>query len=238
MSQAGLGLADLQAVLFDFDGTLVYQVIDFAEMRRRVVELAAAAGIDIGAHQTRYTLEFMERAYGELLARDRERAEVFLSHARQAVIAVEVEAARQSYVLAGASELLRDLRAMGVKVGIVTRNCRAAVEAILAREPLEYDILLTRDDVTRVKPDPEHLAVALRALGISAREALMVGDHPMDVQAGHAVGAWTIGILDAGRPADDFAAVHPHAVLPSVVDIPAYIMTHPLQDSQSGVPSV
>jgi phosphoglycolate phosphatase len=130
--------------------------------------------------------------------------------------------------LAGASELLRDLRAMGVKVGIVTRNCRAAVEAILAREPLEYDILLTRDDVTRVKPDPEHLLVAMRALGASPERLLMVGDHPMDVQAGRAVGAWTIGILNDGRPADYFAEARPDAVLSSVAEIPAHLAAHPL----------
>ena len=223
MSQAGLDLADLQAVLFDFDGTLVYQVIDFAEMRRRVVELAVGAGFDIAGHQTRYTLEFMERAYGELLARDRERAEAFLRQAQAAIIDVELEAAAQSYVFAGASDLLRGLRARGVKVGIVTRNCRLAVEAILAREPLEHDILLTRDDVARVKPDPEHLWVAIRALGVSAERTLMVGDHPLDVQAGRAVGAWTIGILNDGRPVDYFAEAEPDAVLRSVAEIPAHL---------------
>lgn len=223
MSRDRLTIGALEAVLFDFDGTLVYQIIDFAEMRRRVVELAADAGVDVARHQTRYTLEFMQQAHGELLPRDRELAESFSRRAQQAIIDVEIEAAARSYVFAGAAELLRGLRARGVKVGIVTRNCRLAVEAILAREPLEHDILLTRDDVARVKPDPEHLWAAIRALGVAPERTLMVGDHPMDVQAGRAVGAWTIGILNDGHPGDYFAEAGPDAVLRSVAEIPAHL---------------
>ncbi len=235
---AQLTLSDLKAILFDFDGTLVDVSIDFEAMKQRVWLAAVATGLDLAGYERLYTLELIRRVFAALGGDGAAPAEAFRRQAEEAVLDEELRAAARAEVFPGVPAFLQELHGRGIKVVIVTRNCRAAVEQIIARHDLYYDLLLTRDDVPRVKPDPEHLAIALRALGISAREALMVGDHPMDVQAGHAVGAWTIGILDAGRPADYFAAVHPHAVLASVVAIPAYIMAHPLQDSQSGVPSV
>jgi len=235
---AQLTLSDLKAILFDFDGTLVDVSIDFDAMKRRVWQAAVATGLDLAGYDRLYTLELIKRVFAALGGDGAAPAEAFRRRAEDAVLDEELKAAARAEAFPGVPAFLQELRARGIKVVIVTRNCRAAVEQIIARADLYHDLLLTRDDVPRVKPDPEHLAIALRVLEIPSQAGLMVGDHPMDVQAGHAVGAWTIGILNAGRPADYFAAVHPHAVLTSVVDIPAYIMARPLRDNQRGAPSV
>jgi phosphoglycolate phosphatase len=69
----------------------------------------------------------------------------------------------------------------------------------------------------------------LRLLGAAAERTCMVGDHPSDVQAGHAVGAWTIGILNAERPTGYFDGCSPDAVLGSVAEIPAHLAAHPFR---------
>lgn len=216
-------LTEIEAILFDFDGTLVRQTIDFQRMRQRAREVAAAYGVDVGRYGEPYVLEFLERVFADLLKADEEQAHRFRREAEEAIVAVELEAAKEAAAIPGVPQLLQKLRAAGISVGIVTRNCRRSVEEVLRRTPLPCDVLLTRDDVRRVKPDPEHLRLALRALGAAPERSLMVGDHPMDVQAGHAIGAWTIGILNDDRPPDYFAAVQPHAVLRSVLEIPAYL---------------
>jgi phosphoglycolate phosphatase len=67
---------------------------------------------------------------------------------------------------------------------------------LLERFSMPYDLLLTRDDVRWVKPDPRHLSQALRRLARSPEHALLVGDHWMDIQAGRRAGcSSTIGIL-------------------------------------------
>jgi phosphoglycolate phosphatase len=108
-------------------------------------------------------------------------------------------------------------------VGIVTRNCRLAVEQILARTPLWHDVLLTRDDVPHVKPDPRHLQTALDRLGVAGVQAVMCGDHPMDVLAGKRVGARTVGVLQAGVDASYFAEVPPDLVVLGVPEVLAYL---------------
>ena len=143
--------------------------------------------------------------------------------AKAAIVAIEMEAADQAQVYPEVPELLHRLRERGIKVAIVTRNCRAAVERILAENPLVYDALLTRDEVTAVKPDPGHLLQALRLLGVEPQRTLMIGDHPMDVQVGRAVGARTVAVLTGAGSPERFSEVQPDLVLTQVGDLGEYL---------------
>jgi phosphoglycolate phosphatase len=119
--------------------------------------------------------------------------------------------------------LLQWLREEGVRIGIVTRNCRAAVGRILERNALPHDVLLTRDDVELVKPDPEHLLAALRALEVEPHHTLMVGDHPMDVRAGRLAGTRTVAVLTGYSPVERFAPESPDLIVDRVGDLGPYL---------------
>jgi phosphoglycolate phosphatase len=206
------------AVLFDFDGTLVESPIDFLRMRQDLLQLTREAGLD--------PAEIPHRDLLGIVAWATERApepERFAATAEAALMAVELECSHQAEEIAGASELLQWLDQEGIRVGIVTRNCRAVVERVLERIPLVHAVLLTRSDVTRVKPDPDHLLRALSHLGAAASEAVMVGDHWMDVQAGKAAGMATVGILAPGRPADSFEKEPPDLLIRELRELIAWI---------------
>jgi phosphoglycolate phosphatase len=215
---------DVRAVLFDFDGTLVHLNIDFAQMRAGVEAILPQYGLYVGASASRYTLELIEENVETLTMRDGEEiAAAFERDAEAAIVAVEVDAADEADIHQGVPELLQWLREEGVRVGIVTRNCRAAVDRILERNMLPHDVLLTRDDVELVKPDPEHLLVALRALEVEPHHALMVGDHPMDVRAGRLAGTRTVAVLTGYSPAERFAPESPDLILDRVGDLGPYL---------------
>ncbi|HHX44303.1 MAG TPA: HAD-IA family hydrolase [Chloroflexi bacterium] len=219
----------IRAVLFDFDGTLIQQTIDFGAMRHRVLQVVERHGLDAAPYATMHVLELIERVETRLDATCAGAGGCFAEEAHAVVTAVELAAAEGAEPFAGVPELLLWLRDAGYRVGIVTRNCRLAVERVLARRPLARDVLLTRDDVARVKPDPEHLLVALERLGVPPEDAVMCGDHPMDVMAGKRAGTATVGILSAALSADGFAGVGPDLVLPSVVDLAPYLRQRRLQ---------
>lgn len=213
----------VRAFLFDFDGTLVRPSIAFALMHESVRAVAHRFGMEGEPYGRIHTLELIERVGEELGCQDPNEASAFLEAAHRVVTDIEVEAADRVEAYPGVSEMLQELGARGFGVGIVTRNCRAAVEHILPRIPLHHDVFLTRDDVSYVKPDPRHLLAALEVLSTSPQQTVMCGDHPMDVVAGRRVGAHTVGVLRPGMKPEYFFDVRPDLVLPRVTDLLAYV---------------
>jgi len=208
----------VDAVLFDFDGTLAELTIDFGEMRQRVQDLLADFGVPLSALSARYVLELVDEGAAHLAANGGE-GKRFHDRAHAAIEAVELTAASRGRLVAGAREALERLAEAGVPFAIVTRNCRRAVTALLDRENSAF--VLTRDDVTHVKPDPRHLDEALARLNCTGERALMVGDHPMDMTTAGALGMRAIGVLTGNSTAASLSEAGALLVLPSVADLPA-----------------
>lgn len=213
----------LEAVLFDLDGTLIEPTIDFEAMNQAVRRLADAFGYPAREIPRLPALEVIVLVRQHLAVKDADRAAAFEQAAQKALLEIEIEAARRTRPYEGAAEMLCLLAERGLKVGIVTRNSRTAVEKVLERHPLHYDVLLTRDDVPHVKPDPRHLLAALERLRGCPALTAMCGDHPMDIRAGRAIGALTVGVLRPGVGPEVFAEEPPDLLLERVADLPRYL---------------
>lgn len=208
----------VRAVVFDFDGTLADTRIDFGLMRRRTSELIEAWGLwEDRLEDGHFVLEMIRYAADKLSA-DRLR-EQFEAEAAQMLIDVEMLSCETAAPFPGTAEALDALSQRGFRLGIVTRNCRTAVSCVLSRHHLACDVLLTRDDVKRVKPEKEHLLEALALLEVEPRGAIMVGDHRTDIECGRAAGTWTCGVLTDRTTEAEHLAVGAHMVVPTVPDL-------------------
>ncbi len=215
-------LADARAVLFDLDGTLVETHIDFPAMRCAMRTLALMADVPEAAIAGKDILAIVEAAADHLTTRGDEGAALRRS-AFARLEEMEVAGCAHPTLLPGAEELLTHLQSEGRSVGIVTRNCRRVAQSLVRRFGLPHDVLLSRDDVRRTKPDPQHLWDALTRLGSTPPASVMAGDHWMDVQAGRAAGcAATIGVLGA-HDAEWFAPCPPtHLVADPAAALPLF----------------
>lgn len=194
-----------RAVLFDFDGTLTVQTLDFALMRARAVEALASftTVADVPGMPLMEELDLLCAGLPPQAAAEARAAA--LDAARQ----VEVEAAQSSRLFPFTRPLLAALKEAGSARAVVTRNCPEAVLTVFPDLPEYFDALLTRDDVPKVKPDPDHLLRALDMLGVPPKNALMVGDHPMDIRAGKAAGTATAGVGSGATLSARLAEEHP-----------------------------
>jgi phosphoglycolate phosphatase len=213
----------LQAIVFDFDGTLAETEIDFAEMRQRTVEQIRGWGLwEDGLDQGRYVLEMVEHTAAKLAGQPERRAQ-YETEAAQVIEDVEMLTCPLAHPFPGTVEALARLRACGFRLGIITRNCRRAVGSVLERYHFPHEVLLTRDDVDRVKPDAAHLLAALERLGVSPHNALMVGDHRTDIECGQAAGAYTCGVLTDRTPREELEAVGANLVVDDVAALAALL---------------
>ena len=201
----------LRAVLFDLDGTLVETHIDFPAMTLAIETLARESGVPDTVTAGKDILGMVEVAATHLDSRGESGAALRRTAFAQ-LQDMEVHGCSQPILLPGTRELMTALMERKIKVGVVTRNCRAVSVGLLAKFALPHHLLLTRDDVSLTKPNPAHLWDALRLLGEKPEDAVMVGDHFMDIEAGVKAGcAVTLGVL--GRNSLDWFAPCPPSAL-------------------------
>jgi phosphoglycolate phosphatase len=186
----------MEAAIFDYDGTLVHLNIDFAVMRQDVEESLGAYGIAPEDLKGLYILEMIDEATGRISKESRSQGLAFYRKSHDIVIQHELTATKEGKILPGVVHMLQLLQERGVKVGVITRNCDKAVKVVFPHIERLCDVYIPRDRISRVKPHPEHLCLALERLGVeNAARCLMVGDHVLDVEGGKQMGMKTAGVL-------------------------------------------
>ena len=173
----------IDAVLFDFDGTLTRPgALDFSVIKRA-----------IGCPDGTPVLEFMGAVEDDNRRQDM---------ARQ-LDRFELDGATASRPNDGAEQLVASIKKAGLPVGILTRNNRASVLKALENFPelsmADIDVMITREDPVEIKPSGEGVLLAARKMEVDPAHVLVVGDFHFDMQAGRNAGALT-AYLTNGRP--------------------------------------
>jgi phosphoglycolate phosphatase len=212
-------LKNVRAIIFDFDGTLAVLNIDFSLMRERVFDLIQQFGVRDDSIRERYLLEIIDEVYPVLGEKNPSGADEFYKRAHQILHEVEINAAKEGKLIPGVEETLKGLRQRGIKVGIITRNCEEAVRKVFPEIDDHCDAFISRDSVGNVKPHPDHLNSMLKALNVSGKDAIMVGDHLIDIQAGKITGMITVGVLTGRIKRNEFEEAGADYILKDVTEI-------------------
>jgi phosphoglycolate phosphatase len=229
MPRQSAPLAMPRAVLFDLDGTLIDSVPDIT---RAVAELLASEQLPpLSQDQVRMMVGrglrgLVRRVYGaQGLALD------------EASLQCRIDAMSEIYarhlighttLMPAARETLEYLRARGCVMAVVTNKLLTATETILQHFGLaEFFTVVIGDSIEAPlavlarKPQPDMLLEALRRLGVSPPQAVMIGDSGVDVSAAKAAGVASIA-MRGGYSSEPLESFGPDAIIDGIGDIRRY----------------
>ncbi|MDX5474687.1 MAG: pyrophosphatase PpaX [Bacillaceae bacterium] len=208
----------INTVLFDLDGTL----IDTNDL----IITSFLHTLDHyypGQYRREDVLEFIgPPLYDTFVSMDKDRVEEMITHYREFNLAKHDELVNE---FKGVFETVQTLHEKGLKLGIVTSKMSPAVIMGLKLTKLDqfFDVVVALDHVTKAKPDPEPIHIALQQLGAKPEEAIMVGDNHHDILSGKNAGtktaavSWTLkGVEYLQQFEPDYVLTHMEDLLPIV----------------------
>ncbi|NEU31789.1 HAD family hydrolase [bacterium LRH843] len=97
-------------------------------------------------------------------------------------------------LLPGVKDYLQEAKSIGLKIGLASSSNREWVMDILNNNDIlhYFDAVFTRDNVKRVKPDPDLYDKSLESLGVKANEAIIFEDSLNGLTAAKAAGAYCV----------------------------------------------
>lgn len=110
----------------------------------------------------------------------------------------------------GLFALLAQLERRGLPRAVATSSHRAYTERLLRRHDLmdHFAFLLTAEDITRSKPDPEIYRTAAGRFGIEPAALLVLEDSVAGVSAARGAGAFVVAVPHEHSPADRLGHAH------------------------------
>lgn len=205
-----------RAVLFDLDGTLVdsynalAEAVNHARRTHGLPELSAAR-----------VKEFVGDGIERLLQRAFERTDVPRSVHDAFVARYDEVCCSESRVLADVEATLERLTKLEVKMAVCTNKPTFFSKKILDFLGLSrhFAAVVGPDLAGARKPESRHLLFTLDSVGCDPREALFVGDMPVDVRAARNSGLEVAVVATGSSTHEQLAAAEPDHFLERFSDL-------------------
>jgi len=198
-------MADTVAVIFDMDGVLVDSGAHHREAWARLLAEVGVAPPPGFWRRTigRPSVEAVPLLLGEPLEPAEARRLANRKHAHYVRLATGGMPA-----VAGVIAFIDTLRTQAVPLAVATSARRSDARGLLGPLGLldRFDAIVTAEDVSRGKPDPEVYLLAASRLGTAPGRCLVFEDAIVGVQAARGAGMRVVGVATAYEPADLVAA--------------------------------
>lgn len=164
---------NLKLLIFDFDGTLHDLRVDWDDAR------------------TALKLQDTSESLGAAI----ERLKNVDSKQLDKLTEIEEQALRNDRLDALTLAALHKLQGT-YKIAIFSRNSSKAISSFMHRHNFNPDLVVGREDVARLKPDPEGISIILDKLGVNPDETLMIGDTWHDLLVAKSAGVKCVIVGD------------------------------------------
>ena len=225
----------VREVLFDFEGTLVDFQWQLEPAVRETLEALSKTGLQRQwygekpgyAHIYNHTLDLVEQGKGPGSSGSAA-ASVDIIYDRY-----DADALTRWDLYPDTLEMLGKLRNQGFKMALVSNVGKTSLQAAMEKLGLSdlIQVVISRDDVSRIKPHPEGLLTAAKALDVAPGEALFIGDSRNDVGAARSAGMLA-GYLRGGEDSPEAMALFPADLeLDALHQLPPILTGSPLNPS-------
>jgi len=174
------------AILFDLDGVIIKSTYQSREAKIALINKLRELGINVSNFSLGdTTMDILSKAYAQI----KKNRNIPLEDAKRIMNEIldkfDLEAISRSELIHNAKSVLDSLRNKGLRLGIVTNSCRQGIKFALEKFSLKkyFDIIVTRNDVEKMKPSEEGIIKALTSLGCKRYEAMYIGDSWVDIKA-------------------------------------------------------
>lgn len=204
---------NIKAILFDIDGTL----LDTTELIFRCYENTIAVHNLSPKTREEISVIFgkpLGECYQELFPNE-DIGSLYETH-----LSFQEKNLHISKTFKNVVPTLRKLKNLGFKIAAVTiRSKRTSAKSLEMNDLTPYiDIIVSREDVIHPKPQPDGLVLALDYLKVSPEHTVMIGDTPVDIEAGKNAKIRTIGVT-YGPLADVVKSANPDIVISDISEI-------------------
>lgn len=195
-------------IVFDLDGTLIDSEGGIVLAMERTVEALTLP---------KTTVERWRRLIGVPL---RDQMSLILPEDRLGDAPTVVDAYRDFYrelmletsrPFPGTDALLRELHRSGSMLAICSGKRGPSICQVVAHAGWSelFATIVSPDDVSRGKPDPESLRLVLDRTGFDTDQAVMVGDTTFDIEMAHGVGMAAVAVTWGTHIPQELARVAP-----------------------------
>ncbi|HEY4708059.1 MAG TPA: HAD-IA family hydrolase [Thermodesulfobacteriota bacterium] len=183
---------DAELIIFDLDGTLIDSSKDIAWCANRT--LVSMGYPERKAQEIVGNIGWGVKPLLEKLLPGEDEAKI----AEARLKFLEVYGSHlvvDTHLYPGVEETIGHFMASGKKMAVVTNKPFALADRILEIMKLRgfFKAVLGGDSLPNKKPHPEPIEKVIRDLGALPQRTVVVGDSPVDCEAGKGAGAFTIG---------------------------------------------
>ena len=220
-------MQDIRLAIFDWDGTLmdsVGRIVSCVQGAARDCELAVPTptqvrqiiGLSLDVAMSRL---FPLCSDSGATSDERQIAMLFDRYRHH-----YLHDATPSPLFAGAGELLHDWQSQGLQLAVATGKSRRGLDRVLDETGLRPLFVTSRGaDEANSKPDPLMLEQILAELGLSPRQAVMIGDSVHDMAMAEAICMPRIGVTWGVDSRDALSRYEPVAVVDSMTALRALL---------------
>jgi HAD superfamily hydrolase (TIGR01549 family) len=209
----------VQSFVFDLDGTLVDSVYQHVLAWQEALD---EVGMELSVWRIHRKVGMSGGLFANALLRETGREVTRAEAERLARLHTEAYARRIDQVrpLPGAKDLLSTLTGLGVPWAIATSGGRATASRTIALLDIPDSVpTVTRDEVSRAKPDPDLFLAAAARLEANPEEVVVVGDSVWDLLAARRARSLGVGVLSGGYGFDELERAGAYRVYEDPADL-------------------